>query len=119
MGDHVAGPVPSQVANPWRAAWRTVVQVGVPAFLLVLVAGPAVLQILADELGGVLPPGVISWLLGAAAVLTAVAGALARISALPAVNAWLGRFGLDAGPPISPAAPLDGDVAARGADGWA
>ncbi|ALY08871.1 hypothetical protein GALAXY_25 [Arthrobacter phage Galaxy] len=100
MGEHVAGAapaVPSQVKYPWRAFWRTVWQVGVPAFGLVLLAGPAVLGILAEELGTVLPDHVTAWLLGAAAVLTALSGAVARIMAIPGVNAWLSRFKLDAG----------------------
>jgi hypothetical protein len=100
MGEHLA-LVPSQVARPWRAFWRTVWAVGLPAFLLVLTVGPAVLQILADELGAVLPAGFIAWLLGAAALLTALAGAVTRIMALPGVNNWLARFRLDAGTPES------------------
>jgi len=100
MGEHLA-LVPSQVARPWRAFWRTVWAVGVPAFGLVLFAGPAVLQILADELGTVVPAGLTAWLLGAAAVLTALAGAVTRIMALPGVNKWLARFKLDAGTPES------------------
>ncbi|QGZ16916.1 hypothetical protein SEA_LITTLETOKYO_24 [Arthrobacter phage LittleTokyo] len=102
MGKHEAAP--TQVAHPWRAMFRTAVEVGVPAFALVLFAGPAVLNILAEELGAVLPPGVIAWLLGAAALLTAVSAALARIAALPRVNEALKRVKLDAGPPSPPAA---------------
>lgn len=103
MGKHEAAAVPSQVANPWRAVVRTVLEVLVPAVLLVLFAGPAILEILAEELGAVFPPGFIAWLLGAAAVLSALAGAVTRIAALPAVNEWLGKFKLDAGAPKLPA----------------
>lgn len=99
MGEHSAPAVPSQVANPWRAFWRTVWAVGLPAFGLVLFVGPMVLQILAEELGAVVPAGVTAWLLAAAGVLTALAGAVTRIMALPGVNSWLARFKLDAGPP--------------------
>ncbi|AYN57598.1 hypothetical protein PBI_DAOB_25 [Arthrobacter phage Daob] len=115
MGKHEG--VPSQVANPWRAFWRTAVEVGVPAFGLVLFAGPSILNILAEELGAVLPAGFIAWLLGAAAVLTAVSAALARIMAIPRVNEALGRVKLDAGAPKPPVPVPDGDVAARGSDG--
>lgn len=101
MADHAA--VPTQVARPWRAMWRTVLAVAVPAFGLVLFAGPAVLQILAEELGAHVPEGFTAWLLAAAGILTALAGAVTRIMALPAVNAWLSRFKLDAGPPSPPA----------------
>ena len=121
MGDHVAvAVVPSQVANPWRAAWRTFVQVLLPAVVLILTVGPEVLRIVAEQLGGVVPDGWISWLLGAAGVLAAVAGAVARIMALPGVNRWLSRLKLDAGAPSASAVIVsgpDGDVAARGSDG--
>lgn len=98
MAEHVA-VVPSQVAHPWRAFWRTVVQVGVPVFGFILLAGPAILQILAEDLGAHLPEGVVGWILGAAAVLTALSGALAKIMALPRVNEALKRLKLDAGKP--------------------
>ncbi|URM86992.1 hypothetical protein SEA_BASILISK_24 [Arthrobacter phage Basilisk] len=108
MGEHSAAPavVPSQVANPWRATFRTVWAVAVPAFGLVLFAGPAVLGILAQELGAVVPESVTAWLLAAAGILSALAGAVTRVMALPAVNAWLSRFKLDAGPPSPPAGPV-------------
>lgn len=99
MGKHEVTGTPSQVAHPWRAMFRTVLQVLIPGLLLVIFAGPAVLQILAEELGAVFPPGFIMWLLGASAVLSALAGALSRVAALPQVNAWLARFKLDAGSP--------------------
>ncbi|UVK62563.1 hypothetical protein SEA_TAYLORSIPHT_24 [Arthrobacter phage TaylorSipht] len=111
MGEHSAVPavVPSQVAHPWRASLRTVWAVAVPAFGLVLFAGPAVLHILAEELGTVVPEGVTAWLLAAAGVLSALAGAVTRIMALPGVNAWLARFKLDAGPPaaLPPSPPAE------------
>ena len=97
MADHRA--TPSQVAHPWRATLRTIVQVGVPLFGFVLLAGPPILTILAEDLGTHLPPGVTAWLLGAAAVITAVSGAVARIMALPRVNEALRRIRLDAGKP--------------------
>lgn len=103
MADHVLEP--TQVLNPWRAALRTVVQVGLPAFLFVLLVGPQILQILAEDLGAHLPEGVIAWLLGAAAVLTAVSGALARIMAIPRVNDALKGVKLDAGKPTGEVAP--------------
>ena len=98
MGDHVA-VTPTQVAHPWKATLRTVVQVGIVLFTFVLAAGPAILKILAEDLGAHLPPGITAWLLTAAAVLTALAGAVARIMAIPRVNDLLGRIRLDAGTP--------------------
>ena len=50
------------------------------------------------------PDGFLAWLVGASALLSALAGAATRIAALPAVNEWLGRFKLDAGAPKPPAA---------------
>ena len=106
MGDHSA-LVPTQVANPWRAALRTFLAVAVPAVGLVLFVGPEILRILADELGAVFPPGFIAWLLGAAGVLSALASAVTRVMAIPRVNELLGRVKLDAGPPPSPPAAAE------------
>lgn len=100
MADHVA--IPSQVANPWRAFWRTFWEVLVPGVLLVVTVGPTVLNILAEELGAVLPPGFIAWLLGAATLLAALASAFARIAAIPRVNELLKGVKLDAGAPVVP-----------------
>lgn len=100
MGKHeAAAGAPSQVVHPWRATFRTVWAVAVPAFGLVLFVGPAILSILAEELGAVFPPGFIAWLLAAAGVLSALAGAVTRIMALPRVNELLGKVKLDAGAP--------------------
>lgn len=103
MGEHVA--VPSQVANPWRAVWRTFWEVLIPAVLLVLTVGPEVLRILAEDLGANLPEGFIAWLLGASALLASLAGALARIAAIPKVNEALKKVKLDAGRPVFRVAP--------------
>ena len=100
MGDHVA-VTPTQVAHPWKAALRTFLQVLVPAVLLVLAVGPEVLQILAEQLKGHVPDGLLSWLFGAAGLLAALAGAAARIMAIPRVNELLGRVRLDAGSPTT------------------
>lgn len=90
--------------------WRTVLEVGVPAFGLVLFAGPSVLQILAEELDTVVPPGLISWLLAAAGLLTAVAAALSRIMAIPRVNEALKRIKADAGAPKVESQTSPGDL---------
>jgi hypothetical protein len=97
MAEHLA--TPSQVAHPWKATLRTVVQVGIVLFAFVLTAGPEILEILAEDLKAQLPPGLYSWMLAAAALLTALAGAVARIMALPKVNEALGKIRLDAGTP--------------------
>jgi hypothetical protein len=89
LGEPVGPVVPTQVARPWRATWRTVVQVGLPAFLIFAGVLPDILQTFLAGMGDVLPDGLRLWLLGAAAVVTALAGTLARIAAIPAVNDWL------------------------------
>lgn len=81
---------------------RTVVQVVVSAAVTVALAvisvaafAPDVLDALAD----VLPETWAAWLGGAVAFLVALAGALSRIMAIPAVNAWLAKIGLGSVPP--------------------
>lgn len=93
--------VPTQVARPWRATLRTVLQVGLPAFGVLLLVLPEVLQAILDGMGETLPPGFRLWLLGAAAAVTALAGTLARIAAIPGVNRFLRLVNLDAGAPAS------------------
>ncbi|WP_424446463.1 hypothetical protein [Microbacterium sp. CH-015] len=88
----------TQTAYPWKATLRTIVQVGVPAVITLVGVLPLIIQVVLDELGEQMPEGLRLWLLGAAALLTAVAAALARVMAIPAVNAWLTRLGLGATP---------------------
>ena len=92
----------TQTAHPWQASLRTAVQVGIPALITLVGVLPVIIQIILDELGEVMPDGVRVWLLGAAVVLTAVATAIARIMAVPAVNAWLTSIGLGAAPKNAP-----------------
>lgn len=96
MGDHSA-ITPSQVAHPWRATLRTFLEVLLPAVSLVLAAGPEVLRILAEELEGQVPPGLIGVMLAVALLLASIAAALARIAAIPRVNEALKHLRLDAG----------------------
>lgn len=95
MPDHLAS---TQEQFPWKTTLRTVIQVGVPTLLTLLVVIPIVLQIVVDELGpagsGIIPEGVVAWLLGAAAVIISLSAALTRIMAIPAVNLVLARIGL-------------------------
>jgi hypothetical protein len=92
-----AGPVvPTQVARPWQATFRTAWEVGVPAFLVLLGILPAVLQAVVDGMGSALPPAAVGWLAGAAAFITLLAATLARIAAIPGVDKWLEAVGLDA-----------------------
>lgn len=88
------------IGTVWDATQRvlrTIVQVGIPAFLTFNLLVPQLI----DALGGVLPEGAILWLNGAAAVITAVAAALSKIMAIPAVNDWLAKFKLSTVPPAT------------------
>jgi hypothetical protein len=73
---------------------RTIVQVGIPAFITFA----AVLPTIINALGLAVTGPVYLWLLSAAAVITAVAGGLSRVMAIPAVNQWLTHFGLGSEP---------------------
>ena len=92
----VTPAVPTQVARPWRATWRTVVQVGIPAFGVLLGILPEVLEEIVAGMGDTLPAGLRAGLLGAAVVITAMAGTLARIAAIPRVNEALKAVRLSA-----------------------
>lgn len=87
MANHAA----TQEANPARATWRTVFQVGVPALVGFVLILPELLQLVLNEVGEVLPEGFRLWLTGAVVVVTAFAGLLARLMANPALNDWLRR----------------------------
>lgn len=84
------------ITAPWVATARTILQniLGVAltlvsVFLALAAVAPEILAALAD----VLPPAVYAWLLGVVVASGAIAGAIARVMAIPAVNAWLGRLG--------------------------
>lgn len=92
---HVAPDSQStQQAEPGRASWRTVVQSALGTIVTLGVVVPLVVAIIGEELGDVLPEGWYAWLLGASAVVGAVAGAVARIMAIPQVDEWLSRLHL-------------------------
>lgn len=73
---------------------RTVVQVAIPAFLTFNLVLPQVVE----AVGGVLPEDAYLWLNGAALGVTAIAGALSRVMAIPQINTWLASFGLGSVP---------------------
>lgn len=87
----------STVPAIWYATQRvlrTIVQVGIPAFLTFALVLPQII----DALGLPVDSQLRLWLVAVAAVVTAVAGALARVMAIPAVNAWLMKIGLGSVP---------------------
>ena len=86
---HALIPVPSNVGARVK---RTALQVGVPAFLFLVVALPDVIGIVDQELGEHLPPAFRLWMLGAATVLTAVSAAATKVMALKSVNNWLSKY---------------------------
>ncbi len=73
---------------------RTLFQVGIPSFITFA----AVLPVIINALGLPVDGPVYLWLIAAAGVVTAVAGALARVMAIPAVNQWLTKVGLGSVP---------------------
>ena len=88
MAKHAIVPAPTNIGERVK---RTVLQVGVPAFVFLVVVLPPVIEVIDAELGEQLPEAFRLWMLGAAALLTAIAAASARIMALPVVNDWLSR----------------------------
>lgn len=90
MADHLA-PLTTQQRFPGRAFLRTFLQVlvGMPAGLLIL---SGVLAIVAqDQFAQYLPEGWVAWLLGASVFCAALAGLVARVMAVPAVDRLLKR----------------------------
>lgn len=73
---------------------RTLVQVVIPAFLGFAV----VLPLIIEALGLPVDSELRLWLLVVATGVTAVATAIARVMAIPAVNAWLIKIGLGSVP---------------------
>lgn len=70
---------------------RTLVQVAIPAFLGFAVVLPQIIEAVPES-------QLRAWLLAVSAGVTVVAGALAKIMAIPAVNAWLIKLGLGSVP---------------------
>ncbi len=94
MADHEAT---TNIQDIWFVTqrWlRTLVQVGIPAFLTFALVLPQII----DAAGLPVDGALYGWLLGAAGVITAVATGLSRIMAIPAVNAWLVKIGLGSVP---------------------
>jgi len=92
MGDHEAVPVTTQARFPWQAAIRTAFQVGIPAFVGLLLILPPIIQTVLDGFGQHLPPALYAWLAGAAVVITAASATLARLAALPGVIEWTRKY---------------------------
>ncbi|AXH44404.1 holin [Arthrobacter phage Kumotta] len=91
MGDHSAVDT-TQARYPWKTALRTAFQVGIPAFVGLLVILPPILTDVVATFGHQLPPGLTAWLAGAAATITAASAVLARVSAIPGVIEWTRKY---------------------------
>lgn len=72
-----------------RAVVRTVVQVVIPGVIVLGVLVPQAIDVVLEGYGESLPPAARAWLLGAGALVAATAGVIARLMALPAVEAFL------------------------------
>lgn len=73
---------------------RTIVQVGIPTFLAVALVIPQIIE----ALGLPVDSEIRLWLVAVAGGITAVAAALTRVMAIPAVNTWLTHIGLGSVP---------------------
>jgi hypothetical protein len=82
MADHRAEAA-TQAQYPWQAVIRTIVQVGIPAFLAFATLLPEIVQAILDQFGAQLPEGFRLWMLGVAAGVTGVAAVITRIMAFP------------------------------------
>jgi hypothetical protein len=86
-----------EIVHTGQRVLRTIVQVGIPAYLAFALVLPQIIE----ALGLPVDSQLRLWLVGVATGVTAVAGAIARVMAIPAVNAWLTRVGLGAAPKSS------------------
>ena len=91
MADHRAEST-TQAQFPGRAVIRTVVQVGIPAFLAFAGLLPEVVETIVDQFGEQLPEGFRLWMLAVAAGVTGVAAVITRIMAFPSVIDFARRY---------------------------
>ena len=87
----------SPIQSPRVATLRTVLQNVVSVLLTIvsiILVIPSVAPEIVEALRPVLPPSVYVWLVGVVAFIATLAGALARIMAIPRVNQWLSKFRL-------------------------
>lgn len=94
-GDHIPPGTPTQVAHPWRATLRTIVQTLVAVSVGIVVLGPPIIDaILFDQ---TVPDGMRAALLGVSAVVVAIGGIATRVMSIPGVNDLLIKVGLGTG----------------------
>lgn len=113
MSKHLAVP---DIVNKGQRVLRTIVQVGIPAFLAFALVLPKIIEALGLPVDSQLYIALVAF----AGAITATAGAIARIMAIPAVDRWLTSIGLGSVKKIdaqrTPAAvtPADPDQPAAG-----
>lgn len=88
----------TQQQHPAKAAVRTAVQGFLGTLATLGLVLPIAASIISTDLEQYLPPGWGAWLIAVAAFVAALAGAVARIMAIPGVDAALKRLGLSSGP---------------------
>lgn len=98
MAEHRA--VTTQQAYPWRATARTVVQTILGIVIAAGVVIPLAVSIVHEELASFLPEQVTTTLTTLAVVSAAISAAVARIMAIPAVDAALRSVGLSSSPRV-------------------
>jgi hypothetical protein len=86
------GAPPTQVQYPWKAFWRTALQVGPQPAVGLLIILPAILQSILDGFGRDLPPEIYVWLVGFTGSITLVASILSKVMARPDVNEWIRKY---------------------------
>ncbi len=94
MIDSGTEEIPTQVANPNRAAFRTFIQSTVGSLISLSLVLPTMLNIFLDSFGTMLPDQIQSRIVAASLVIGAVAGFVARLMAVPAVNQVMQKLGI-------------------------
>ncbi|GGM42141.1 hypothetical protein [Microbacterium saperdae] len=82
---------------PLQRAIRTAIAV-ILASVTILATTAALAPQILTAVQDVLPGPVVAWLSGAIVGLTAISAALSRVMAIPAVDAWLRKFGAGSAP---------------------
>jgi len=111
---HVATPTPTQIAYPWKATLRTVLQTlaGIVLGLASFISAAAIFapQLL-DAITEILPPEWVPYAAAAVAFVVLLSATVTRIMVIPGVNEFLTKLKLGAVPAASvttPTVPLDG-----------
>lgn len=87
----LAETTPTQVAHPWRATLRTILQALVAALVVLPLAVPVITDWIAEN-PGLLPTEVAAGVTAAGAAVVAIAGLVARLMAVPGVDEFLRTY---------------------------